>query len=337
MTGSFACTMSFYNTGARYLFALGREGVLPGRSPAPPTPQPGDASMTVTVIVAIYCLGVRALRPEHRGRPAQAGHLVAAAGRAGHPGRSGAGVDRHHPLLPDHGRADFHWWTTLVAPCSGSRRWSSPARCSWSTEATSPARPTRVYIQVLPWVVLGVFVLGLAPPGPAQHGPRQLRPHRPVRIGQTSPQTERPQEHRHDRRRRSGRRDRLPSAEPLTRRGGRRRRATLLRERKPRAPTAAVRLRHAARAAEVRRPGWTAGRRSAAPRGTHRALRTRRPDDLRGRRLAHRARGSVVARASRASRRRSWPRSSWPASDRPGDPRWQEAMRRRGSPTSPWP
>ena len=30
VTSSFACTMSFYNTGARYLFALGREGVLPG-------------------------------------------------------------------------------------------------------------------------------------------------------------------------------------------------------------------------------------------------------------------------------------------------------------------
>jgi amino acid transporter len=29
VTGSFACTMSFYNTSARYLFALGREGVLP--------------------------------------------------------------------------------------------------------------------------------------------------------------------------------------------------------------------------------------------------------------------------------------------------------------------
>ena len=30
VTGSFACAMAFYNTGARYLFALGREGVLPG-------------------------------------------------------------------------------------------------------------------------------------------------------------------------------------------------------------------------------------------------------------------------------------------------------------------
>ena len=43
MTGSFACTMSFYNTGARYLFALGREGVLPGRArPHLQAAEPGD-------------------------------------------------------------------------------------------------------------------------------------------------------------------------------------------------------------------------------------------------------------------------------------------------------
>ena len=29
VTSSFACAMAFYNTGARYLFALAREGVLP--------------------------------------------------------------------------------------------------------------------------------------------------------------------------------------------------------------------------------------------------------------------------------------------------------------------
>ena len=38
VTGSFACTMSFYNTGARYLFALGREGrAACARSPIPPS------------------------------------------------------------------------------------------------------------------------------------------------------------------------------------------------------------------------------------------------------------------------------------------------------------
>ena len=40
VTSSFACTMAFYNTGARYLFALGREGVLPARA----RPRAPDAS-----------------------------------------------------------------------------------------------------------------------------------------------------------------------------------------------------------------------------------------------------------------------------------------------------
>ena len=44
--------------------------------------------------------GVRDLRPQHRGRAAQARHLVAAARRAGHPRGAGARVDRDHPVLP---------------------------------------------------------------------------------------------------------------------------------------------------------------------------------------------------------------------------------------------
>jgi hypothetical protein len=44
---------------------------------------------------------VRALRPEQRGRAAQARHLVTAARRARHPRRAGARLDRDHPVLPD--------------------------------------------------------------------------------------------------------------------------------------------------------------------------------------------------------------------------------------------
>ena len=55
VTGSFACAMAFYNTGARYLFSLGREGMLPRARPTHPTHRgPVIASMTVTVIVALY-------------------------------------------------------------------------------------------------------------------------------------------------------------------------------------------------------------------------------------------------------------------------------------------
>jgi amino acid transporter len=58
VTGSFACAMACYNTGARYLFALGREHVLPAvLARTPSRRSPAVASMTVTALVAVYGLG----------------------------------------------------------------------------------------------------------------------------------------------------------------------------------------------------------------------------------------------------------------------------------------
>ena len=68
VTGSFACAMSFYNTGARYLFALGREGVLPGAlARTSKRRSPAAASMTVTGIVALYCLAFVIYDPSTEG------------------------------------------------------------------------------------------------------------------------------------------------------------------------------------------------------------------------------------------------------------------------------
>ena len=58
ITSSFACAMAFYNTAARYLFSLAREGVLPRRSPAPPrASSPVVAAMVVTGLVVRLLLG----------------------------------------------------------------------------------------------------------------------------------------------------------------------------------------------------------------------------------------------------------------------------------------
>ena len=55
ITGSFACGMAFHNTTARYLYSLGREGLLPralGRT-HPRWKSPHIASITQTVVAAI--------------------------------------------------------------------------------------------------------------------------------------------------------------------------------------------------------------------------------------------------------------------------------------------
>ncbi|HUK67731.1 MAG TPA: APC family permease [Streptosporangiaceae bacterium] len=59
ITGSFACGMAFHNTTARYLYSLGREGLLPsalGRT-QPKWKSPHIASITQSLIAAIIIIG----------------------------------------------------------------------------------------------------------------------------------------------------------------------------------------------------------------------------------------------------------------------------------------
>src|SRR4051795_2191388 len=65
VTSSFACAMAFYNTGARYLFALAREGVLPRALGTTHKTRRGPvvASMVVTGIVGLYMLGFTIMDP----------------------------------------------------------------------------------------------------------------------------------------------------------------------------------------------------------------------------------------------------------------------------------
>ena len=105
VTSSFACAMAFYNTGARYLFALAREGVLPTAlgTHAPDAQGPGRRVDRRDRDRRPVHARLRDHGPEHRGRAAQARHLDAAARRARHPRRAGPVLGGDHPLLPDRG------------------------------------------------------------------------------------------------------------------------------------------------------------------------------------------------------------------------------------------
>ncbi len=58
MTSSFACTLAFFNTSSRYVFALGRERILPRRSAAPiPCTRPRmSPARAVAATIAIWIL-----------------------------------------------------------------------------------------------------------------------------------------------------------------------------------------------------------------------------------------------------------------------------------------
>ena len=179
VTSSFACAMAFYNTGARYLFALGREGVLPGAlgPHAPDRHSPVDGVDGRDGDRRRLHARLHAVRPEHRGRAAQARHLDAAArrARASWPCRRLGSV------------AIIRFFLTEAATAStGSRRWS---RRSLGFAAMVAAclllivnrgclsgAGDALFIKFLPWVVLVVFVLGIVLAArPAEQGARALR------------------------------------------------------------------------------------------------------------------------------------------------------------------
>jgi amino acid transporter len=124
ITGSFACGMAFHNTTARYMYSLGREGVLPrplGRT-HPKHRSPHIASITQSVIAAIIVV-----------------LFVALASTGGSPAAFGVAYLQVYGLMAvmgvvsilaiqalvsiailnyfrTHHAGEHHWWTTLTAP-----------------------------------------------------------------------------------------------------------------------------------------------------------------------------------------------------------------------------
>jgi hypothetical protein len=78
------------------------------------------------------------------------------------------------------GRADFHWWTTLVAPLIGFAAMVAACVLLVVNRGDLSGAADAVYIQVLPWVVLAVFVLGVV----LAVVLRSTAPDRYARIGQ---------------------------------------------------------------------------------------------------------------------------------------------------------
>src|SRR3954447_1200539 len=120
VTSSFACAMAFYNTAARYLFALGREGVLPSALARTSTHRsPGIASATVTVVVLLYGLGFVIYDPSTEGALTKLGTwspLLGVLGILAVQALVCVAVIRYFLTTA---RDGFSWWSTLVAPILG--------------------------------------------------------------------------------------------------------------------------------------------------------------------------------------------------------------------------
>jgi amino acid transporter len=162
VTGSFACAMAFYNTSSRYLFALGREGVLPtALARTSHRRSPVTASMTVTVLVGLYCLAFVVSDPSNEGALLKLGTwspLLGVLGILGVQALVSIAIIRYFLTTA---RDGFRWWSTLVAPVLGFVAMAGACVLLVVNRYDLAGATDAPYITLLPWVVLAVFAAGL--------------------------------------------------------------------------------------------------------------------------------------------------------------------------------
>ncbi|MBC8091336.1 MAG: APC family permease [Pseudonocardia sp.] len=163
VTGSFACAQAFYNTGARYLFSLAREGVLPrALARVSHTYSPVPAAMAVTGIVGVYCLVFTLADPSTDAALLVLGTwspLLGVLGILAVQALVCVAIIRYFLTTA---RDGFHWWATLVAPVIGGLAMVGACVLLVVNRSDLSGAGDAPFIQVLPWVVLVVFVAGMA-------------------------------------------------------------------------------------------------------------------------------------------------------------------------------
>lgn len=161
VTGSFACAQAFYNTGAHYLFSLAREGVLPAvLARTSHTHSPVPAAMAVTGIVAAYCLAFTIADPSTDAALLVLGTwspLLGVLGILAVQALVCVAIIRYFRTTA---RDGFGWWSTLVAPVLGGLAMVGACVLLIVNRGDLSGAGDALYIQVLPWVVLAVFVAG---------------------------------------------------------------------------------------------------------------------------------------------------------------------------------
>ena len=176
ITGAFACSLAFWNTACRYLFAMGREGILPrvfGRTHAT-----HKSPFVAAIALLIFCSGVTALF---------------ALGGAGTGFQEALGIETSSAIVPlfeigtwlpfqgntllfplmalvdlaiivyflrPENRDGFHWFKTFLAPIIGA---GSIAFAVYLMQKNRAFLTTGVYegwTKAVPWYALGIFLGG---------------------------------------------------------------------------------------------------------------------------------------------------------------------------------
>jgi amino acid transporter len=161
VTSSFACAMAFYNTAARYLFALGREGILPATLARTSTRHsPVAAAMAVTILSGVYVLGFVLYDPSNEGALAELGTWTPLLGVLGILAVQALTSVAVISFFLTKARGGFHWFRTLVAPVIGGV--AMVAACYLLvTNRSQLAGGDAAFVRYIPEIAVGFFALGL--------------------------------------------------------------------------------------------------------------------------------------------------------------------------------
>ena len=156
VTSLFGAVLAFHNAANRYMFALGRGGVLTGRLAAvhPRFSAPHRASVVQTAVTSAICAAFALARLDPYVNLATSmlglatlGIVLIQAGAAA----SVLGFFRSRP--------DRHWWRTLLAPLFGLAGLGYTAVLLVKNFALVTGTSARI-VNILPWVMLAVAVGG---------------------------------------------------------------------------------------------------------------------------------------------------------------------------------
>jgi amino acid transporter len=162
ITSSFACALAFYNTSARYLYSLAREGLLPsvlGRT-QPARHSPYVASMTVSAIVALYVLGFMAYDSSTEAFLLKLGTwtpLLGVLGILAVQAIASFAIIRYFLTTA---REAAHWWRTGIAPLIGGLAQIGACYLLIDNRGALAGAEDVFFVKAIPWVVLVTFLTG---------------------------------------------------------------------------------------------------------------------------------------------------------------------------------
>jgi amino acid transporter len=162
VTSAFACQLAFFNTAARYLFALGRDGVLPralGRTHGR-LQTPHVASLALAAALALY---IGAFQLDDAGRDAALLKLATWSPLLGVFGLLAVQALCSLAIVAyfrRHGGGNR--WSTLVAPIAGAALMAFAAYLLLDNRGALAAADGVPFVRAIPWTVLAVFAAGAA-------------------------------------------------------------------------------------------------------------------------------------------------------------------------------